>query len=117
MHIESFYSMYEFTGFDGREWHAYFLSGNGRLFNETETGRENRRAFFFACTEAYLAQRAEQPFKGRTVEGKIYDKKRYQMLGCLGGYRYDAVIETDFGTVTLEVLVDQPAERIAAPMN
>tara|TARA_B110000196_G_C20596415_1_gene408701 strand:+ start:238 stop:546 length:309 start_codon:yes stop_codon:yes gene_type:complete len=59
------------------------------------------------AVEMYLDGENERELKASFYEGKLYTQNKYELLGSLGGQRFDAEIETNKGKDILTFLVSE----------
>tara|TARA_B100001029_G_C14972165_1_gene400886 strand:+ start:297 stop:605 length:309 start_codon:yes stop_codon:yes gene_type:complete len=59
------------------------------------------------AVEMYLDGERERDLKESFYEGKLYTQNKYELIGALGGQRFDAEIETNKGKDVLTFLVSE----------
>ena len=55
----------------------------------------------------YLAGEEERHIEGPDFEGILYTKRQYEIIGQLGGVRFDAELKTNYGKDHLRFLVSE----------
>ena len=75
----------------GIRWGYVFLHGAAHI-NE-----EEMKDLMIQAVEMYLAGDEEREIKGDGFEGKLYTERKYEVIGALGGQRFDAKLETPQG--------------------
>ena len=59
------------------------------------------------AVEMYLAGEEERNIKGSSFQGRLYTERRYEVIGALGGQRFDADLETPYGKDKATFLVNE----------
>jgi len=57
------------------------------------------------ATSMFYSKEEEKEVKSDYYEGRIWTKRKFQYIGCLGGMRFDAKLETFHGKANLAFLV------------
>ena len=66
------------------------------------------------AVEMYLAGEEERKIKGPNFEGKLYTQRKYEIIGSLGGQRFDADLETAHGKDTASFLVNEQSSGMGS---
>ena len=64
--------------------------------------------------EMYLAGDEEREVKGAGFEGKLYTERKYEVIGALGGQRFDAKLETSQGQDQAAFLVSEQSRGMGS---
>ncbi len=92
----------------GVRWGYVFLHGAAYI-NEEET-----RDLMVQAVEMYLAGDEEREIKGDGFEGKLYTERKYEVIGTLGGQRFDAKLETPLGQDRAAFLVNEQSGEMGS---
>jgi hypothetical protein len=85
----------------GIRWGYVFLRSANHL------GPEQFHELMVQAVEMYLAGEDEREIKHSDFEGRLSTERRYEIMGGLGGQRFDAVLETAFGKDEATFLVSE----------
>ena len=95
----------------GIRWGYVFLRAASYL--NTEEFQE----LMVQAVEMYLAGETERNVKGSEYEGRLYTEQRYELIGTLGGQRFDADLETTRGRDNASFLVNEQTQGAGAPIS
>ena len=95
-------------GYDKCRWGITFLEA------DMTVSFEDKAHLIFQATEMYLCEQPERDVATDTLEGRIWTKGDYQLLGSFGGVQYRAEVETERGKSKIRFLV---CEKIRANLN
>ena len=70
-------------------------------------GPEQIKGLMVQAVEMFLAGEEERSIKGADFEGKLSTEMRYEIIGALGGQRFDAELETPYGRDKASFLVSE----------
>ena len=59
------------------------------------------------AVEMYLAGEEERKIKGSSFAGRLHTERKYELIGSLGGQRFDADLETAHGKDKASFLVNE----------
>ena len=85
----------------GIRWGYVFLRASSYL--NTDEFHE----LMLQAVEMFLAGELERQVKGSEYEGRLYTEQRYELIGTLGGQRFDADLETSRGRDNASFLVNE----------
>ena len=85
----------------GIRWGYVFLRTTSHL------GNDETQSLMTAAAEMYLAGEEERNVKTDSYEGRIYTEKRYEILGHFGGQRFDADLDTIYGSDNATFIVNE----------
>ena len=85
----------------GIRWGYTFLRTTSHIPGEELTD------LMIQATEMYLFGEEEREVKGPNFEGKLYTERRYEILGSMGGQRFDAEFDTAYGKDTAAFIVSE----------
>lgn len=69
------------------------------------------------AVEMFLAGEEERQVKGGGFEGKLRTEMRYEIIGSLGGQRFDAELETAYGRDTATFLVSEQTHGMGSVIS
>ena len=69
------------------------------------------------AVEMFLAGEEERQVKGGGFEGKLRTEMRYEIIGSLGGQRFDADLETAYGRDTASFLVSEQTQGMGSVIS
>ena len=69
------------------------------------------------AVEMFLAGEEERQVKGGDFEGKLRTEMRYEIIGSLGGQRFDAELETAYGPDTATFLVSEQTQGMGSVIS
>ena len=95
----------------GIRWGYVFLKASSYL--STEQFHE----LMVQAVEMYLAGEIERTVKGAEYEGRLYTEQRYELIGTIGGQRFDADLETSRGRDNASFLVNEQTQRAGAAIS
>ena len=70
-------------------------------------GEEEAKEIMVQAVEMFLVGEEERNIKSSGFEGRLYTEMRYEIIGSLGGQRFDADLETPFGRDKASFLVSE----------
>lgn len=85
----------------GIRWGYVFLRSANYL------GPEQSHDLMIQAVEMYLGDETEREVKHSEFEGRLSTERRYEVMGGLGGQRFDAVLETAYGKDEATFLVSE----------
>jgi hypothetical protein len=85
----------------GIRWGYVFLRAASHL------AEDDVKYLMTQAVEMYLLGEDERNIKGSSFEGKLYTEGRYELLGELGGQRFDAEMDTIYGRDNSTFLVSE----------
>lgn len=85
----------------GIRWGYVFLRTSSHLANEEMS------SLMMEATEMYLLGEEERKVKSDQFEGRLYTERRYEILGEFGGQRFDADLDTIYGTDKAAFIVNE----------
>ena len=92
----------------GIRWGYVFLHGAAHI-NE-----EEMKGLMIQAVEMYLEGDDEREIKGDGFEGKLYTERKYEVIGALGGQRFDAKLETPKGQDQAAFLVSEQSRGMGS---
>ena len=95
----------------GLRWGYVFLKASSYL--NTEEFHE----LMLQAVEMFLAGELERQVKGAEYEGRLYTEQRYELIGTLGGQRFDADLETSRGRDNASFLVNEQTHGAGAAIS
>ena len=69
------------------------------------------------AVEMYLAGESEREVRHDSYEGRLLTEGRYEVMGGLGGQRFDAELETVYGRDRATFLVNEQTGGAGAPIS
>ena len=95
----------------GIRWGYVFLKASSYL--NTEEFHE----LMIQAVEMYLAGENERTVKGPEYDGRLYTEQRYELLGTMGGQRFDADLDTSRGRDHASFLVNEQTQGAGAAIS
>jgi hypothetical protein len=92
----------------GIRWGYVFLHGALHI-NGDEV-----RYLMLQAVEMYIGGEEERDVKCSGFEGKLYTERRYEVIGSLGGQRFDAKLETPHGQDQAAFLVSEQSGGVGS---
>ena len=92
----------------GVRWGYVFLHGAAHI------NGDEIKDLMIQAVEMYLAGDEEREVKGAGFEGKLYTERKYEVLGTLGGQRFDAKLETSRGQDQAAFLVNEQSRGMGS---
>lgn len=86
-------------------WGFVFLSADGIL------SLDDKMDIVRQGVEMFYKNEDERRLKTDNYEGRVFTKRQFEMIGMLGGQKFDAELETDKGKVKLRFLVSDQTEQ------
>ena len=69
------------------------------------------------AVEMFLAGEEERQVKGGGFEGSLRTEMRYEIIGALGGQRFDAELETAYGRDAATFLVSEQTQGMGSVIS
>ncbi len=85
----------------GMRWGYVFLRSANYL------SPDQSHDLMIQAVEMYLGDESEREVKNSEFEGRLSTERRYEVMGGLGGQRFDAVLETAYGNDEATFLVNE----------
>ena len=85
----------------GIRWGYVFLHSAANI------GGDEVKDLMAQAVEMYLAGEEERSIKFSSFEGKLSTERKYEVIGALGGQRFDAKLETAYGEDQAAFLVNE----------
>lgn len=95
----------------GIRWGFVFLR------SATHLEPEQSRDLMQQAVEMFLAGEDERRVKDPEFEGRLYTERRYEVIGGLGGQRFDADLETVYGKDSASFLINEQTGGVGAPIS
>ena len=95
----------------GLRWGYVFLKASSYL--NTEEFHE----LMVQAVEMYLAGENERMVKGSEYDGRLYTEQRYELIGTMGGQRFDADLDTSRGRDHASFLVNEQTQGAGAAIS
>ena len=95
----------------GIRWGYVFLKASSYL------GQEEFQELMVLAVEMFLAGETERNVKGPEYEGRLYTEQRYELIGTMGGQRFDADLETSRGHDNASFLVNEQTQGVGAAIS
>ena len=95
----------------GMRWGYVFLRAASNI------GPENVNELMMQAVEMYLLGEGERVIKHSGFEGKLHTDMRYELIGALGGQRFDADLETPYGKDTAAFLVSEQTKGLGSVIS
>ncbi|MEE3004471.1 MAG: hypothetical protein VX638_03340 [Chloroflexota bacterium] len=89
---------------NGMRWGYVFLRAASHI------GEEEAKEIMVQAVEMFLVGEEERNMKSSGFEGRLYTEMRYEIIGSLGGQRFDADLETPFGRDKASFLVSEQTQ-------
>lgn len=100
--------MLEHMGF---RWGYVFLRAASHLDSE------ELHTIMVQAVEMFLAGEEERQIKSGGFEGRLRTEMRYEVIGSLGGQRFDAELETAYGQDTATFLVSEQTQGMGSVIS
>ena len=95
----------------GIRWGYVFLRA------ATHIAEDDVKYLMTQAVEMYLEGEEERNLKGSNFEGKLYTEAKYELLGELGGQRFDAELETFSGRDKATFLVSEQTRGMGSVIS
>ena len=95
----------------GLRWGYVFLKASSYLSGE------EFHELMVQAVEMFLAGEEERNVKGSEYEGRLYTEQRYELIGTIGGQRFDADLETSRGRDKASFLVNEQTHGAGAAIS
>ena len=80
-------------------------------------GEEEAKEIMVQAVEMFLVGEEERNMKSSGFEGRLYTEMRYEIIGSLGGQRFDADLETPFGRDKASFLVSEQTQGLGSVIS
>lgn len=88
----------------GARWGYVFLRASAYL------EQDEFHELMIQAVEMYLAGEASRNVKSSGYEGRLFTEQRYELIGTMGGQRFDADLETTRGRDNAAFLVNEQTQ-------
>ena len=95
----------------GIRWGYVFLRA------ATYIGTEEVQDLMVQAVEMYLAGEEERKIGTSGYEGRLFTERRYEIIGDLGGQRFDVELETPYGRDKAAFLVSERTTGIGSVIS
>lgn len=95
----------------GMRWGYVFLRAASYL------GEEEAKEIMVQAVEMFLVGEEERNIKSSGFEGRLFTEMRYEMIGELGGQRFDADLETPYGRDKASFLVSEQTRGVGGVIS
>ena len=96
---------------NGIRWGYVFLKASSYL------GQDEFQELMVQAVEMFLAGETERNVKGPEYEGRLYTEQRYELIGTMGGQRFDADLETPYGRDKASFLVSEQTKGLGGAIS
>ncbi len=80
-------------------------------------GEEEALVIMEQAVEMFLVGEEERNIKNSGFEGRLYTEMRYEIIGSLGGQRFDADLETPYGRDKASFLVSEQTQGLGGRIS
>ena len=80
-------------------------------------GEGEAREIMVEAVEMFLVGDEERNIKSSGFEGRLYTEMRYEIIGTLGGQRFDADLETPYGRDKASFLVSEQTKGLGGAIS
>ena len=80
-------------------------------------GEEEALVIMEQAVEMFLVGEEERTIKSSGFEGRLYTEMRYEIIGSLGGQRFDADLETPYGRDKASFLVSEQTQGLGGGIS
>ena len=80
-------------------------------------GEEEALVIMEQAVEMFLVGEEERNIKSSGFEGRLYTEMRYEIIGSLGGQRFDADLETSRGRDNASFLVNEQTQGVGVAIS
>ena len=95
----------------GMRWGYVFLRAASHI------GEEEALVIMEQAVEMFLVGEEERNIKNSGFEGRLYTEMRYEIIGSLGGQRFDADLETPYGRDKASFLVSEQTQGLGGRIS
>ena len=95
----------------GMRWGYVFLRA------ATHIGAEDANDIMVHAVEMFLQGEQERNIKSSGFEGKLVTEMKYEIIGELGGQRFDADLETPYGHDKASFLVSEQTKGVGSTIS
>ena len=92
----------------GIRWGYVFLSAAAHIDGE------QMNELMVQAVEMYLAGETVRSIKSGGYEGRLYTEMKYELIGTLGGQRFDVELETTYGKDKAAFLVSEQTKGMGS---
>jgi hypothetical protein len=96
---------------NGMRWGYVFLRAASHI------GEEEALVIMEQAVEMFLVGEEERNIKSSGFEGRLYTEMRYEIIGSLGGQRFDADLETPYGRDKASFLVSEQTQGLGGGIS
>ena len=96
---------------EGMRWGYVFLRAASHI------GEEEALVIMEQAVEMFLVGEEERNIKSSGFEGRLYTEMRYEIIGSLGGQRFDADLETPYGRDKASFLVSEQTQGLGGGIS
>jgi len=96
---------------EGMRWGYVFLRAASHI------GEEEALVIMEQAVEMFLVGEEERNIKSSGFEGRLYTEMRYEIIGSLGGQRFDADLETPYGRDKASFLVSEQTQGLGGRIS
>ena len=80
-------------------------------------GEEEALVIMEQAVDMFLVSEEERNIKSSGIEGRLYTEMRYEIIGSLGGQRFDADLETPYGRDKASFLVSEQTQGLGGRIS
>ena len=80
-------------------------------------GEEEALVIMEQAVEMFLVGEEERNIKSSGFEGRLYTEMRYEIIGSLGGQRFDVDLETPYGRDKASFLVSEQTQGLGGRIS
>ena len=95
----------------GYRWGYVFLTAAAYVSSE------DVQALMKQAVEMFLNDEYSREIQGDSFEGQLYTQKKYELIGEIGGQRFDADLETESGKDKASFLVSEQTQGIGSSIS
>ncbi len=95
----------------GIRWGYVFLSAAAHIDGE------QMNELMMQAVEMYLAGESDRSIKSSGYEGRLYTEMKYEVIGFLGGQRFDVELETTYGKDKAAFLVSEQTKGMGSVIS
>ena len=95
----------------GMRWGYVFLRAASHI------GEEDAKEIMVQAVEMFLAGEEARNIKSSGFDGRLYTEMRYEIIGELGGQRFDADLETPYGRDKASFLVSEQTQGLGGAIS
>ena len=95
----------------GLRWGYVFLKASSYL------NPDEFHELMVQAVEMFLAGETERNVKGSEYDGRLFTEQRYELIGTMGGQRFDADLDTSRGHDKASFLVNEQTQGAGAALS